>query len=368
MTEEAKRLSLYETHVKAGAKMVPFAGYMMPVSYEGIKEEHTAVRNQAGLFDVSHMGEFIISGPGAKELVQYVTTNNVNRLAKGQAQYSCLPNEKGGIVDDLLVYCLDDTADAEEYLLVVNAGNIQKDWDWISSHNSYGAKMENRSEQTGLLALQGPAATAILQPLTETAVGDIKYYHFAIGQIGHIPDVVISATGYTGSGGFELYVENRYLDDLWHMLLTAGAPYGLTPSGLGSRDTLRLEKSYCLYGNDLDDETSPIEASLGWIVKTKKGDFIARDIFARQRAEGVSKKLIGFKMLDRRVPRHGYIIKNTGGKIIGHVTSGTQSPTLEVPIGMGYIQTADMPESGEILVSTGRKDLQAQLCHLPFLK
>jgi len=368
MTEEAKKLSLYDTHVKAGAKMVPFAGYLMPVNYQGIKEEHLAVRNQAGLFDVSHMGEFIIRGKGAKDLVQYVTTNNVARLIRGQAQYSCLPNEKGGIVDDLLVYCLSDIPDEEEYLLVVNAGNIQKDWDWISSHNSYGATMENRSEQTGLLALQGPAASAILQPLTETPVADIKYYHFAIGQIAHIPDVIISATGYTGSGGFELYVENRYLDDLWHVLLDSGAAFGLTPAGLGSRDTLRLEKSFCLYGNDLDDETSPIEASLGWIVKTKKGEFIARDIFARQRAEGPLKKLIGFKMLDRRVPRQGYIIKNREEKIIGYVTSGTQSPTLDIPIGMGYIQTVDMPESGEILVSTGRKNLQAQLCDLPFLK
>ncbi len=367
MSTEVKKTALYDVHVKAGAKMVPFAGYMMPVSYEGIIDEHMAVRERAGLFDVSHMGEFVISGAGAKDLLQYVTTNNVSRLTVGQAQYSCLPNDKGGVVDDLIVYCMDDTDGSEEYLLVVNASNIQKDWDWISSQNRFGAKMEDRSEQTGLLALQGPKAEKILQSLTDVELSEIKFYHFTNGNIGHITDVIISATGYTGAGGFELYVDNRHLDDLWYMLLKAGEEHGLVPTGLGARDTLRLEKAYCLYGNDLDDETSPIEAGLGWIVKTKKGDFISKDTFAQQKEDGCAKKLVGFKLSDRRVPRKGYEIKNQNGDVIGVVTSGTMSPCLDQPIGMGYIYTDRWPSSDTIWISTGRKDLDAEIVKLPFV-
>jgi len=365
---EGRKTALYDTHVKLGAKMVPFAGYLMPVSYDGIIDEHMAVREKVGLFDVSHMGEFVISGRGAFELVQYVTTNNVARLSRGQAQYSCLPNGEGGIVDDLLVYCLDDTEEAQSYLLVVNASNIDKDWDWISSHNRFGATMENRSDETGLLALQGPLAQQVLQSLTDTDLSSISYYNFTIGKVHHIDNVIISATGYTGSGGFEVYVPNNCLDDLWYAIMDAGKEYGIKPAGLGARDTLRLEKAYCLYGNDLDDTTSPIEAGLGWIVKTKKGEFIDRSLYQSQRAEGVTRKLVGFKLQDRRVPRNGYLIKNTDGKIIGNVTSGTMSPCLDIPIGMGYVQVADIPESGELLISTGRKDLSATMCKLPFVK
>ena len=364
---EARKTVLYDTHVKAGAKMVPFAGYMMPVSYEGIIDEHMAVRERLGLFDVSHMGEFLISGDGAFELVQKVTTNNVKNLSFGKAQYSCLPNENGGIVDDLIVYCLDDNPSSRKYLLVVNASNIKKDWDWISSQNSFGAQMEDQSDGTGLLALQGPLAEKALQTLTDTDLSSIKYYHFALGKVGHIENVIISATGYTGSGGFELYAPNESLDDLWYGLMKAGKSEGIVPAGLGSRDTLRLEKAYCLYGNDLNDETSPIEAGLGWIVKTKKGDFISKEIFTRQKAEGTKRKLVGFKMEDRRVPRQGYSIKNEKGEEIGKVTSGTMSPCLDLPIGMGYIDTDKMPATEWIWVSTGRKDLAASICKLPFV-
>lgn len=364
---ENKKTSLYDTHVKAGAKMVPFAGYYMPVSYTTISEEHMAVRSAAGLFDVSHMGEFVIKGKGAFELVQKVTSNNVSRLKVGDAQYSCLPNLNGGIVDDLIVYCMDDNIDNPEYLLVVNASNIEKDWNWISDQNSMGATMEDRSDKTGLLALQGPKAQEILQSLTDTKLDEIGFYKFKIGSVGHIEDVIISATGYTGSGGFELYAEDRYLDDLWYLLMKKGEAHGLIAAGLGARDTLRLEMGYCLYGNDIDDHTSPIEAGLSWIVKTKKGEFNSKEIFAKQKKDGVDKKLIAFKLVDRRVPRKDYPILSAEGQIIGKVTSGTMSPCLDLPIGMGLIDSKYSDLGGSILIDTGRKQLKAEICKLPFV-
>ncbi|MEL6636491.1 MAG: glycine cleavage system aminomethyltransferase GcvT [Bacteroidota bacterium] len=366
-----KTTALTERHIALGAKMAPFAGYNMPISYTSISEEHAAVRTGVGVFDVSHMGEFIVRGEKALDLLQRVTSNNVAKLEIGDAQYSCLPNQMGGIVDDLLVYRLSEercAAGERAYMLVVNASNIDKDWEWIASHNDEGVTMINISDQTGLLAVQGPKAAAVLQSLTEVDLAGMKYYTFVRGQFAGIDNVLISATGYTGSGGFELYVDAAHLEPLWEAVLRAGEAEGIRAIGLGARDTLRLEMGYCLYGNDIDDATSPIEAGLGWITKTKKGEFNSREIFKRQRAEGVSRKLIGLQLDGRRVPRQGYVIENTEGQEIGVVTSGTQSPSLGHPIGMGYVAVGQASPGNVVNIVFGKKRLEATLTKPPFYR
>lgn len=366
-----KNTPLTEKHTALGARMAEFAGFHMPIAYAGIKEEHQSVRENAGVFDVSHMGEFIIRGKEALNLIQRVSSNDASRLDIGQAQYSCLPNHHGGIVDDLLVYRLPEdncSEDERAYMLVVNASNIEKDWNWIEQHNDFDARMINISERTGLLAVQGPNATRILQPLTGVNLEDIAYYHFAKSRFAGIDDVLISATGYTGSGGFELYVDSEHTASLWEAIFEAGKAYHITPAGLGARDTLRLEMGYCLYGNDIDETTSPIEAGLGWITKIQKGDFNSAEIFARQKAEGVTRTLVGFVVDDRRVPRHGYPIADAGGLEIGTVTSGTQSPSLGIPIGMGYVKPGFAKAGTEIAIVAGKKKLQARIAKTPFYK
>ena len=363
-----KSTPLTKKHIDLGARMAEFAGYNMPISYAGIKDEHHAVRNSVGVFDVSHMGEFLIKGNGSTELIQKVTSNNVTKLSPGEAQYSCLPNLNGGIVDDLLVYRLEDEDDAPSYMLVVNASNIEKDWNWIKGHNDANVSMENISDQCGLLAVQGPKAVEVLQTLTKIELNNIKYYNFKIGEISGIKDVILSATGYTGSGGFELYVNNENLAELWDAVMNAGKSFNIQPTGLGARDTLRLEMGFCLYGNDIDDKTSPIEAGLSWITKVKKGDFNSQSIFAKHKTEGVYKKLVGFIVEDRRVPRQGYVIENSNENVIGTVTSGTQSPSLGIPIGMGYVKTEFAKEGTEILIVAGKKKLNAKVVKLPFYK
>ncbi len=366
-----KSTPLTEKHISLNARMAEFAGYNMPISYEGIREEHNTVRSGVGVFDVSHMGEFIVRGKEALDLIQKVTSNNASKLNIGDAQYSCLPNHNGGVVDDLLVYRLpeDQCAEGEmAFMLVVNASNIEKDWNWISQHNTFDTEMINISDNCGLLAVQGPKATEALQSLTDVDLASMKYYTFAKGTFAGIDNVVISATGYTGSGGFELYVENKDLLQLWEAVFAAGKDYGIKPIGLGARDTLRLEMGFALYGNDISDTTSPIEAGLGWITKTKKGDFNSVEIFQKQRAEGITSKLIGFEVLDRRVPRHDYLIEDTDGNEIGIVTSGTQSPSLDKPIGMGYVKTAFAAEGTEINIVAGKKRLAAKVAKVPFYK
>ncbi len=367
-----KETALTPKHIALGAKMASFAGYNMPISYKGIKDEHACVRTNVGVFDVSHMGEFIVKGKNAAALIQQVTSNNVNKLNIGDAQYSCLPNHDGGIVDDLLVYRLaeDNCAEGEQaFMLVVNASNIEKDWNWIKQHNeAYDATMINISDQTGLLAIQGPNTTAVLQSLTDVDLAGLKYYTFTKGTFAGIENVLISATGYTGSGGFELYVDNTKLAQLWDAIFEAGKSADIQPIGLGARDTLRLEMGYCLYGNDINDTTSPIEAGLGWITKTKKGDFNSCEIFKAQRAEGITKKLVAFKLDGRRVPRHGYTIEDTNGNVIGKVTSGTQSPSLDIPIGLGYVNKLFSSENTVLMIVFGKKKLAAKVVKLPFYK
>src|SRR3954469_9832826 len=344
-TTELKNVALVDTHTKLGAKMVPFAGYLMPVSYTGLNEEHAVVRNSVGVFDVSHMGEFILKGENALDLIQRVTSNDAAVLEDGKVQYSCLPNDKGGIVDDLLVYKIDDTT----YMLVVNASNIEKDWNWISKFNIKNVEMHNISDKTSLLAVQGPKALAALQKLTDINLSDIPYYAFKKGKFNDIDNVVLSNTGYTGAGGFEVYFENQYADKIWDAIFEAGKEFGIKPIGLGARDTLRLEMGFCLYGNDIDDTTSPIEAGLGWITKFTK-DFTNKAAIAEQKEKGVAKKLVGFEMIDRGIPRHDYEIADAAGNTIGKVTSGTQSPSLNKAIGMGYVQTAFSKADSEIFI------------------
>lgn len=366
-----KNTALTEVHIGLGAKMAEFAGYNMPISYAGIREEHEAVRNHVGVFDVSHMGEFIIRGKHALDLIQKVTSNDASKLKIGQAQYSCMPNGTGGIVDDLLVYRLAESmGDAGEpaYMLVVNASNIQKDWDWISKHNSYGATMLNISDETGLLAVQGPKAIELLQKLTSVDLSAIPYYHFQKGTLAGIDNVLISATGYTGAGGFELYVENKHLLHLWNEIFKIGNDYKLQAVGLGARDTLRLEMGFCLYGNDIDDTTSPLEAGLGWITKLDKADFNGKQLMLDQKKNGLHKKLVGFIIEDRRVPRHGYRVINVNEEVIGVVTSGTQSPSLNIPIGMAYVPIAYAKEGTQIKVEMGSKSVNAKVCKIPFYK
>lgn len=352
-------------HIALGAKMQEFAGYNMPIEYSGIIDEHLTVCNGVGVFDVSHMGEFWVKGPHALDFIQQVTSNNAAVLTPGKVQYTCFPNETGGIVDDLLVY---DYA-PEKYMLVVNASNIEKDWDWCVSHNAVGAELENASDRMGQLAVQGPKALATLQKLTSLNLSDIPYYHFSVGDFAGVPQVIISNTGYTGAGGFELYFYPEDAGRIWDAVFDAGAEFGIKPAGLGARDTLRLEMGFCLYGNDIDDTTSPLEAGLGWITKFVDGkNFTNRAALEKQKAEGVGRKLVGFEMIDRGIPRHGYELADAEGNEIGHVTSGTMSPTRKIGIGLGYVQTAFSKPGTEIyLVNRGRK-LKAQVVKPPFRK
>lgn len=352
-------------HIALGARMAPFAGYNMPISYTGINDEHASVRRAAGVFDVSHMGEFIFKGEGALDLIQRVTTNDASKLTKGKAQYSCLTNEGGGIVDDLLVYCIEE---GKVYMIVVNASNVEKDWNWFVQHNVGGVEMHDVSEKTCLLAVQGPAATRILQPLTDMDILNLKYYTFVRGTFAGVKNVLVSATGYTGSGGVEIYFEDKdgAADKIWDALFEAGAPQGLKPIGLGARDTLRLEMGYCLYGNDIDDTTSPLEAGLGWITKFNKPDFTAKDILQQQKEAGVSRRLVGFEMVDKGIPRHGYEICDSAGTAIGYVTSGTQSPSLGKAIGMGYVQTTHANLDSTIYIKVRDKQLAAKVVKFPF--
>lgn len=361
-----KNTPFTEKHLALGAKMAEFAGYNMPISYSGINEEHATVRNNAGVFDVSHMGEFILKGPGALELIQQLTSNDASKLVAGKAQYSCLLNEQGGIVDDLIIYCLEDKAG---YMLVVNAANIDKDWKWISERNTEGVELHNISEKTALLAIQGPKAISYLQELTDVDLVNMKYYTFVKGTFAGVENVIISATGYTGSGGVEIYFEDKdnHADTIWNELFRVGAPGGMKPIGLGARDTLRLEKGFCLYGNDIDDTTTPLEAGLGWITKFTKA-FTAKDILEQQKAAGVQRKLVGLEMVDKGIPRHGYPIQNEAGEEIGYVSSGTQSPSLGKAIAMGYVQKAFAPENTEVFVAVRGKALKAKVIKMPFLK
>jgi aminomethyltransferase len=362
-----KNTPLTAQHRALGAKMAAFAGYDMPISYSTITDEHFAVRKATGVFDVSHMGEFIVRGRDAQAFLQSVTSNDVSALTPGKAQYSCLPNAEGGIVDDLIVYCLDQNmgATGDAYMLVVNASNEEKDWDHLQGLRAgFEVDMINVSAQTGLLAVQGPGAAAALQPLTNVALKDIAYYHFQRGTIAGCDNVIISATGYTGSGGFELYARNEDIPTLWGAALAAGAK----PCGLGARDTLRLEMGFCLYGNDIDDTTSPLEAGLGWITKLNKGtDFPSSAQFQAQKTAGVSRKMVGFTLNERRVPRHGYEIESADGQMIGVVTSGTHSPMLDQPIGMGYVATAFAKPGTSIQIVAGGKRLAATVVKVPFV-
>lgn len=358
-----KNTALTAIHEQLGAKMVPFAGYNMPVQYEGVNLEHETVRNGVGVFDVSHMGEFFITGPNALALIQKVTSNDASVLTNGRAQYSCLPNETGGIVDDLIVYKFNE----EKYMLVVNASNIDKDWEWINRHNTVGATLENHSDQYSLLAIQGPKAVDAMQSLTQVDLSAIKYYHFEVGTFAGIDDVIISATGYTGSGGFEIYFKNEDAETIWSKVFEAGAPLGIKPIGLAARDTLRLEMGFCLYGNDINDTTSPLEAGLGWITKFTK-DFINAENLQKQKEAGVSRKLVGFEMIERGIPRHDYEIVDADGKNIGIVTSGTMAPSLGKGIGLGYVTTAYSQPESEIFIKIRNNQVKAQVVKLPFYK
>ncbi len=358
-----KSTALTNKHISLGAKMVPFAGYNMPVSYSGLNEEHVTVRNHVGVFDVSHMGEFILKGPHALDLIQKVTSNDASVLVDGKAQYSCFPNKEGGIVDDLIVYRID----AQTYMLVVNASNIDKDWNWIKQNDTWNVDMKNISDNTSLLAVQGPDALKTLQKLTDVKLADIPYYSFVKGNFNGMDNVVISNTGYTGAGGFELYFENQYAEKMWDAIFEAGKEFGIKPIGLGARDTLRLEMGFCLYGNDIDDATSPIEAGLGWITKFTK-DFINKGAIEQHKLQGVSKKLVGFEMIDRGIPRHDYEIADSTGKIIGKVTSGTQSPSLNKAIGLGYVASEFSKPESEIFVMIRDKAVKARVSRVPFLK
>jgi len=362
-SEELKGVALENKHILLGAKMVPFAGYLMPVSYSGLNDEHVTVRNAVGVFDVSHMGEFILKGEHALDLIQRVTSNDASVLADEKIQYSCLPNDKGGIVDDLLVYRMNE----KEYMLVVNASNIEKDWNWISKLNTKGVEMKNISDGVSLLAVQGPKAILALQKLTDINLSDIPYYSFKRGLFNGEENVVISNTGYTGAGGFEIYFPNTSADKMWDAIFAAGAEFGIKPIGLGARDTLRLEMGFCLYGNDIDDTTSPIEAGLGWITKFTK-EFTNKAALLEQKEKGVSQKLVGFEMIDRGIPRHDYQIADASGTIIGKVTSGTQSPSLNKAIGMGYVPTTFSKADSEIFIMIRDKAIKAKIVKIPFYK
>ncbi|MFT4155047.1 glycine cleavage system aminomethyltransferase GcvT [Parafilimonas sp.] len=366
-----KHTPFTQKHIALGAKMAEFAGYYMPISYTGINDEHAAVRNNAGVFDVSHMGEFILKGENALDLIQRITSNDASRLTNGKAQYSCFTNNEGGIVDDLLVYCIETN---KVYMLVVNAGNIEKDWNWIEQHNfpsqqGGAVELHNISDKTCLLAIQGPNATKILQPLTDNDILNLKYYTFVKGKFAGVDNVLISATGYTGAGGVEIYFEDKddNADKIWNAIFEAGKETGIKPIGLGARDTLRLEMGFCLYGNDIGDTTSPLEAGLGWITKLNKPSaFTAKEILEKQKAEGIKRKLAGFEMIDRGIPRHDYAIKDAAGNLIGKVTSGTQSPSLGKAIGMGYVDIAYAGMDNEIFIDIRNKLIKAKIVKMPF--
>ena len=360
-----KNTPFTQKHIDLGAKMAEFAGYNMPISYSGINEEHQAVRRNAGVFDVSHMGEFILRGEGALDLIQRVTSNDASKLAAGKAQYSCLPNEQGGIVDDLLIYCIEEN---KVYMVVVNASNIEKDWNWFVKHNTANVEMHNISDETCLLAIQGPAATKIIQSLADMDVLNLKYYTFTKGKFAGVDNVLVSATGYTGAGGVEIYFEDKgdNADKIWNAIFTAGASQGIKPIGLAARDTLRLEMGYCLYGNDIDDTTSPLEAGLGWITKFTK-DFTAKDIIQKQKEEGIKRKLVGFEMVDRGIPRHHYEICDAEGNAVGYVTSGTQAPFLNKAIGMGYVKKELSDIDTPVYIKVREKLLQAKVVKVPFV-
>lgn len=344
--------------------MADFAGFDMPISYSGINDEHAAVRKSAGVFDVSHMGEFVIKGAAALDLIQRITTNDASKLTAGKIQYSCFTNEQGGIIDDLLVYCLEEN---NAYMLVVNAGNIDKDWQWVNDHNTGGAELHNISDKTGLLAVQGPNATRVIQSLTDMDILNLKYYTFVKGKFAGIDNVLISATGYTGAGGVEIYFEDKDNagESIWNAIFKAGEQYGIKPVGLGARDTLRLEMGFCLYGNDIDDTTSPLEAGLGWITKFTK-DFTARPLLEQQKAEGLKRKLVGFEMIDKGIARHDYEICDKDGNVIGKVTSGTQSPSLGKAIGMGYVEVSLSALDTEIFIKVRNSLLKAKVVKVPF--
>ncbi|PSR57213.1 glycine cleavage system protein T [Adhaeribacter arboris] len=361
--DELKKVALNDVHTALGAKMVPFAGYNMPVRYSSDLEEHHAVRQNVGIFDVSHMGEFIVRGPQALDLIQRITTNDAAKLTDGKVQYSCFPNEQGGIVDDLLVYRFKE----EEYMLVVNASNIQKDWDWLNQYNTQGAELENISDAISLFAVQGPKAIAALQPLTAVNLSEMVYYTFTVAEFAGVPDVIISATGYTGAGGFEIYVPNAHARQVWDKIMAAGASFGIKPIGLGARDTLRLEMGYCLYGNDITDSTSPLEGGLSWITKFSK-EFTNSPFLKEQKEKGLTKKLVGFEMQEQGIPRAHYEILNQTGEKIGEVTSGTQSPTLSKGIGLGYVITSYSQPDQEIFIKVRNKSLRAKIVKLPFVK
>lgn len=358
-----KDTALKQIHESLGAKMLPFAGYNMPIQYEGVNAEHETVRNGVGVFDVSHMGEFFLSGPKALDLIQKVTSNDAAALTVGRAQYSCLPNNDGGIVDDLIVYKMGE----EKYMLVVNASNIDKDWDWISKHNDLGVTMENKSDDYSLLAIQGPKAVEAMQSLSSLDLAAIPYYHFAVGDFAGFDDIIISATGYTGSGGFEIYCKNSQVVELWNKVFEAGKAYGIKPIGLAARDTLRLEMGFCLYGNDINDTTSPLEAGLGWITKFTK-EFVNSENLKKQKEEGVKRKLVGFELTERGIPRHDYEIVDANGNNIGIVTSGTMAPSLGKGIGLGYVTTPNSAVDSQIFIRIRNNDVPAKVVKLPFYK
>lgn len=358
-----KNTALTHIHESLGAKMVPFAGYNMPVQYEGVNVEHETVRNGVGVFDVSHMGEFFLKGENALALIQKVTSNDASKLVDGKAQYSCLPNNEGGIVDDLIIYKIEDN----HYLLVVNASNIEKDWNWISAHNDLGVEMINASDDYSLLAIQGPKAAEAMQSLTSVDLSNMGYYTFQIADFAGKSDVIISATGYTGSGGFEIYFKNEDAEYIWNKVFEAGAAFGIKPIGLAARDTLRLEMGFCLYGNDINDTTSPLEAGLGWITKFDK-EFTNSENLKKQKEAGVSRKLVGFEMVERGIPRHDYEIADANGNVVGIVTSGTQSPSMGIAIGMGYVPTALATPDSEIYIRIRNKDIKAKVVKMPFYK
>jgi len=358
-----KNTALTQIHENLGAKMLPFAGYNMPITYEGVNAEHETVRNGVGVFDVSHMGEFLLSGPNALALLQKVTSNDASVLTVGRAQYSCLPNHDSGIVDDLIIYKMKE----EQYLLVVNASNIEKDWNWISSLNDLGVDMKNISDDYSLLAIQGPKAVEAMQPLTSVNLSNIKYYHFEVADFAGFDHVIISATGYTGSGGFEIYCKNDQAEAIWNKVFEAGAAFGIKPIGLAARDTLRLEMGFCLYGNDISDTTSPLEAGLGWITKFNK-DFTNSENLKKQKEAGVSRKLVAFELTERGVPRHDYEIVDADGNVIGIVTSGTMAPSLNKGIGLGYVTTEHSAIDSNIFIRIRKNDVAAKVVKLPFYK
>ena len=360
-----KNTAFLKMHESMGAKIVPFAGFNMPVQYEGVIAEHETVRKRLGVFDVSHMGEFWVKGPKALDFVQWVTSNDASKLYEGKVQYSCFPNGNGGIVDDLLVYKFDE----DEYLLVVNAANIDKDWAWVNSQNKFGVTLTNVSDETSQLAIQGPLALKAMQKLTKTNVTDMEYYTFKVLEFAGVPDVLFSTTGYTGSGGCEIYFPNKYAEQIWNAVFEAGKEFGIKPIGLAARDTLRLEMGFCLYGNDIDDTTSPIEAGLGWITKfTDEKNFIDKEVLLKHKKEGVSKKLIGFELIDKGIARHDYEIVDKDGNKIGKVTSGSMAPSLQIPIGMGYVTSPFAKEGSEIYVKVRDKALKAKVVKFPFYK